>query len=91
MVQELTMDLPADDVETIAVGAFKPLALPGMRLAGLDPAILIASAELPGSPLADPADRTICATARARSLAVMTRDQRMLAYGTAGHINVVPC
>ena len=30
MVQELTMDLPADDVETIAVSAFKPLALPGM-------------------------------------------------------------
>jgi PIN domain nuclease of toxin-antitoxin system len=67
------------------------LALPGMRLAGLDPAILIASAELPGSPPADPADRMICATARARSLAVMTRDQRILAYGTAGHVNVVPC
>ena len=67
------------------------MALPGLRLAGLEPRILIASAELPGAPPADPADRMICATARARSLAVVTRDERILAYGGAGFVNVVPC
>ena len=44
------------------------LALPGMRLAALDPRIMIAAAELPSSPPADPADRIICATARASRL-----------------------
>jgi PIN domain nuclease of toxin-antitoxin system len=67
------------------------LALPGMRLAGLDPAILIASAELPAIPPAALADRMICATARARSLAVMTRNKGILAYSAAGYVNVVSC
>ena len=67
------------------------LALPGMRLAALEPRILIAAAELPGSPPADPADRMICATARARSLAVVTRDERILAYGSEGFVGVVAC
>jgi PIN domain nuclease of toxin-antitoxin system len=67
------------------------LALPGIRLAALEPGILIASAELPGNPPADPADRMICATARARGLAVVTRDEKILAYGGAGFINVVAC
>lgn len=65
------------------------LALPGLRLAALDPAILIASTDLPGTPPADPADRMICATARA--LAVVTRDERIVAYGTSGFVNVVEC
>ena len=67
------------------------LALPGIRLAALEPRILIASAELPGTPPADPADRMICATARARSLAVMTRDERILVYGSTGFLNVIAC
>ena len=67
------------------------LALPGVRLAALDPGVLIASAELPGRPPADPADRMVCATARARALAVVTRDEGMLAYGAAGFVNVVAC
>lgn len=67
------------------------LALPGVRLAALDPAILIASADLPGTPPPDPADRMICATARARALAVVTRDERIVAYGTSGFVNVVEC
>ena len=54
------------------------LALPDIRLAALEPRILIASAELPGSPPADPADRMICATARTRALAVVTRDEKIL-------------
>ena len=33
----------------------------------------------------------ICATARARGLAVVTRDEKILAYGDAGFINVVAC
>jgi PIN domain nuclease of toxin-antitoxin system len=67
------------------------LALPGNRLAALEPRILIEAAELPASPPADPTDRMICATARARSLAVVTRDERILAYGSAGFLNVLRC
>jgi len=52
---------------------------------------LIASAELPGAPPADTADRMICATARERALAVVMRDQRILSYGTAEFVNVVAC
>jgi PIN domain nuclease of toxin-antitoxin system len=65
------------------------LALPGVRLAALDPGVLIASSNLPGQPLRDPADRMICATARARALAVVTRDKEMPAYGSAGFVSVV--
>jgi PIN domain nuclease of toxin-antitoxin system len=67
------------------------LALSGLRPATLDPAILIASADLPGTQPTDPADRMICATARARALAIVTRDERIVAYGTTGFVNVVAC
>jgi PIN domain nuclease of toxin-antitoxin system len=77
----------------VAVGVWfaRLLDLPGIRLAGLDPLVLIASAELPGDPPPDPADRMICATARARALTVLTRDERILAYGAAGCVGVLAC
>ena len=40
------------------------LSLPGIRLAQLSPAVLIASALLPGAAPRDPADRIIAATSR---------------------------
>jgi len=67
------------------------LRLPGMRLADMPPAVLIASANLPGAPPADPADRIIAATARAQGHTIITRDEELLPYGQAGHVAVLAC
>jgi PIN domain nuclease of toxin-antitoxin system len=67
------------------------LALPGMRLAPMPPRTLIASAFLPGTPPADPADRIIAATARAEDLILVTRDRKLLSYGEEGHVRVLAC
>lgn len=67
------------------------LALPGMRLAELSPAVLMRSAFLPGEPPNDPADRILAATARELEQALVTRDQALLRYGGAGHLNVIAC
>ena len=67
------------------------LALPGIRLAELSPAVLMRSAFLPGEPPNDPADRILAATARELEQALVTRDQALLRYGGTGHLNVVAC
>lgn len=67
------------------------LALPGMRLAPMAPALLMASTGLPGDPPRDPADRIIAATARALDLTLITRDGELLPYGLAGHPHVLAC
>ena len=67
------------------------LTLPGMRLAPMPPRTLIASAFLPGSPLADPADRIITATARAENFIILTGDRELLRYGDQGHVRVLAC
>jgi PIN domain nuclease of toxin-antitoxin system len=67
------------------------IALPGVRLAEMRPAVLIASASLPGTPPKDPADRILAATARAYGYVIVTRDGELLPYGQAGHVDVVPC
>ena len=67
------------------------LAMPGVRLAELTPMILLASAALPGSPPADPADRIIAATARVRGHVVITRDKKLLDYAREGHIRAIAC
>ncbi|HME27387.1 MAG TPA: type II toxin-antitoxin system VapC family toxin [Acetobacteraceae bacterium] len=66
-------------------------ALPGVRLAPMPPALLIASAFLPGRPPRDPADRIIAATARGHDLAIVTRDSELIPYGEAGHILTIAC
>ena len=53
--------------------------------------ILANSCFLPGTPPADPADRIIIATAREEGLAVVTRDQAILAYSQAGHVKTLAC
>jgi len=65
------------------------LALPGVVLANLDPEIAIDSVMLPGSFQKDPADRIIIATARHFKVPLLTVDRAILAYGEAGHVNVV--
>lgn len=67
------------------------LSLPGVRLAGMGPEILIASSSLPGNPPRDPADRIIAATARMLGYAVVTRDGELIPYAKAGHIKAVNC
>lgn len=65
------------------------LALPGFSLAHLTPDVAIESCQLPGGLHHDPADRMIAATARVLGATVVTRDEKLLAYGTAGHIVTV--
>jgi PIN domain nuclease of toxin-antitoxin system len=56
------------------------LALPGIQLAPLEPAIVVRSAKLPGDFHADPADRMIVATALEHSAPVVTPDERIRSY-----------
>lgn len=65
------------------------LALPGIRLAGLEPAIAAASSRLPGELHGDPADRIIAATARHVGARLVTANEKLLAYGAAGFLSVV--
>lgn len=63
----------------------------GVDLAPLTPEILIASSNLPGPQLRDPADRIIAATARSFGYRLMTRDQPMLDFAAAGHATAIAC
>jgi PIN domain nuclease of toxin-antitoxin system len=67
------------------------LAIPGMRLAEMPPAVLIASTELPNFPENDPVDRIIAATAREYGFTVVTRDKPLLDYGKQGYLSVLEC
>jgi PIN domain nuclease of toxin-antitoxin system len=73
------------------VGAWinEAFGLPGIALVPIEPAIAVDSVRLPGSLHADPADRFIVASARARGLPLMTADRALLAYGASGHVAVV--
>ena len=78
---------------SIAPGAWfeRFCALPGVTLAEMPPAVLIASCALPGTPPADPVARILAATARASGYTLATRDPRLLDYGAAGHVRVLGC
>jgi PIN domain nuclease of toxin-antitoxin system len=65
------------------------LALPGISLVPLEPAIALGSVRLPGSFHADPADRMIVASARYLGVPLVTADRAMLNYGASGHVAVV--
>lgn len=67
------------------------LAKPIIKLADLSPSAAIASATLPEPFHRDPADRLLVATARELSIALVTRDAKIIAYGKAGHVQVLPC
>lgn len=63
----------------------------GVDLAPMTPDILIASSQLPGPPLRDPADRIIAATSRAMGYRLMTRDGPLLDFAASGHVTAIPC
>lgn len=65
--------------------------LPGVTLAELSPSVLVASANLPGTPPTDPVDRILVATAREFGYTLVTRDKHLLAYGNHGHVRVMGC
>lgn len=61
-----------------------------IRLLALnDPAIAVECNELPSTFHADPADRLLVATARVGGYKLVTRDQKILDYGKAGHVKVL--
>ena len=65
------------------------MALTGLRLALLSPAVAIASSKLPGELHGDPADRLIAATPRHLDVTLVTADVKLLSYGAAGHLKVL--
>ncbi len=67
------------------------MASPAVSPAPFTPDIALDSATLPGELHDDPADRLLVATARSLGVPLMTRDRKLLAYGEAGHLRVLPC
>lgn len=65
------------------------LALAGIQLAPLSPAIAVDSNALPGAFHDDPADRIIVATARFHGVPLLTADRAILRYGEAGHVRTI--
>jgi PIN domain nuclease of toxin-antitoxin system len=65
------------------------LSQQGINLIPLLPAIAIESTELPGEFHADPVDRLIVATARIKSLPLMTRDAKILNYSRQGNLTAI--
>lgn len=63
----------------------------GVDLAPMTPDILIASSQLPGPPLRDPADRIVAATARALGYRLMTRARPLLDFAAAGQVTAIAC
>lgn len=63
---------------------------PEIKLVGLDePEIVLDSCRLPEEFHADPADRFLVATARARNAILVTADQRILDYSKLGHVKTL--
>lgn len=65
------------------------LALPGIRVAPLEPALAVASARLHGELHGDLADRLIVATARHLGATLVAADAALLAYGQLGHVGAL--
>ncbi len=62
------------------------LALPGIHLEPLSPAIAVASTRLPWQVHPDPADRILLATARHLDATLLSADRQMLAYAEQGFV-----
>ena len=68
----------------------RALDTPEIKLIGLDePEVILDSCHLPEEFHADPADRFLVATARARNATLVTADQRILDYSKLGHVKTL--
>lgn len=67
------------------------MAGPAIKEAAITRDIAIDASWLPGELHGDPGDRLVIATARHLGVPVVTRDRRIIAYGEAGHADVIPC
>ncbi len=65
------------------------IKIQGFRVEPISPEIAVASTRLPGNIHSDPADRLIAATARHLGAILITDDQLLLDYGTAGHLKTL--
>jgi PIN domain nuclease of toxin-antitoxin system len=72
--RRIQLDRPVEQWVDIA------LALPGIQLAPLEPAIAVRSTKLPGEFHPDPADRIIVATALENAVPIVTPDERIRSY-----------
>ena len=73
------------------VAWFGALLERGIELAPLTPANLVQASFLPHSPLRDPGDQIMAATARALGCTLVTRDRVLLDYAEAGWIKALAC
>ena len=64
-------------------------ATPGMQMLGLIPDIALESTRLPDAPHGDPVDRMLIASARVHNLALVTTDEKILAYAKLGHLKAL--
>lgn len=62
------------------------LALPGLEVLPLEPALIFDAHRLPGQLHADPADRLLVATARHCDLIFITEDRKILDYARQGYL-----
>jgi PIN domain nuclease of toxin-antitoxin system len=69
----------------------KLLSGPRVGLAELPPDVLIEASFLPGAPPSDPVDRILLASAREFGMSLLTRDQAILSYADAGHVQAIRC
>lgn len=67
------------------------MAGPAIKPAAFTADIAIAASRLPDPLHGDPADRLLIATARHLAMPIVTRDARIIAYATAGHVSVITC
>jgi PIN domain nuclease of toxin-antitoxin system len=65
------------------------LSAPGTSLVPLTPEIAVESSRLSGDFHGDPADRILVATARLLGATLLTRDERILAYGKRKLVSVM--
>jgi len=68
----------------------RAMGAPGVKLAGLTPAIALDASRLPGNPHGDAADRILIATARRYRARLATRDRAILTYARTGAVEVQP-
>jgi PIN domain nuclease of toxin-antitoxin system len=67
------------------------MAAPAVRAAAFTGEIAIAASLLPEPLHGDPADRLLIATARHLRMPIVTRDAKIIAYGSSGHVSVISC